>query len=510
MSDFRGHQRPAVILATVLLMVAFLALVMASYVFFIRAEAAGTRAYIDGHQARLVATSAIDELTVQLRDQEVRRDFRQWFDVPDRYRHALVWSRDFDRLSDPVLEARNRNEAYDGQTPPIAWRYSLVGRRFDTLEEMFRYGITPETSKLNLNAASENQIRALFEPILTDLGVDNPSIPIDSLLDWLDSDDEQRENGAEAEYYAQLDPPYQPKNGALDTVEELLLVRGITAALLWGEDTNRNGLLESVEDDGEDSFPTYDNADGLLNPGLAPFLSVTSRELDVSHDNRARISLRNDAGTVRAQINAILAEDEEADVSELSAGTLNFITSIAGTETVNGLRSPLDLYIEEGAENVPAELAGSPVTLAELPIVADRFTLRATEEASLPILGLINLNTAPAQVLRILPGMTAENVEAILANREIDGQPRDTIAWPVVEELVNVASYKEAAPYLTASAYQFHVEILAYGDHTRLMRRFEYIVEMQGPVAQFRYYRDLTSLGPGWPLDREMAEMVEQ
>ena len=375
---------------------------------------------------------------------------------------------------------------------------------------MFRYGVTPEASKLNLNAASENQIRALFTPILTDLNVDNVDIPIDSLLDWLDSDDEPRENGAEADYYAQLDPPYQPKNGALDTVEELLLVRGITAALLWGEDTNRNGLLDTVEDDGDESFPYYDNGDGLLNVGLAPYLTVYSREVDVSNDNRARISLRNNGATVRAQMDAILAEDEAADLSELSAGTINFITTLAGTDPVANLLSPLDLYIEDGAEDVPAELAGSPVTLAELPIVVDRFTVRPTEEAAQQIQGLININTAPAAVLRLVPGLDAEAIDAILANREITGQPRDTIAWPLVEELVDPASYKQAAPYLTASAYQFHVEILAYGDHTRLMRRYEYIIEMQGPVAQFRYYRDLTSLGPGWPLDREMAEMVNQ
>jgi type II secretory pathway component PulK len=504
----RSHRR-AVVLATVLLMVAFLALVMASYVFFIRAEAAGTRAYVNGHQARLVALSALDELTAQLGRQSVRRDFRQWFDVPESYRHALIWARDFDRQSDPVLEARNRNEAYANEAPPIAWRYSLVAPRYDTLDEMFRYGITAEAGKLNLNAATEAQIRELMQPLLTALNVDNPEIPIASLLDWLDSDQDPREYGAELEYYTQLDPPYVPKDGALDTVEELLLVRGITAAVLWGEDVNRNGLLETNEDDGDESFPPYDNSDGLLDHGIAPFVTVSSREMDVSNDNRARISLRNTAATVRSQIEAILAADEEADLNELSAGTINFISSLAGTDTIDTLRSPLDLYIDESEPNVPAALASSPVTLAELPIVADRFSLRPVEQASQPILGRINLNTAPRRVLALVPGMDGEMIDVILANRETADLPRDTIAWPIVEELVDPALYKQAAPYLTASAYQFHVEVLAYGDHTRLMRRYEYIIEMQGPVAQFRYYRDLTSLGPGWPLDREMAELVQ-
>ena len=46
----------------------------------------------------------------------------------------------------------------------------------------------------------------------------------DAILDWIDEDDEPREYGAEWDYYAQLQPPYKPKNGPLDTVEELLLV----------------------------------------------------------------------------------------------------------------------------------------------------------------------------------------------------------------------------------------------------------------------------------------------
>ncbi len=55
----------------------------------------------------------------------------------------------------------------------------------------------------------------------------------DAILDWLDPDDTPRENGAEVDYYAAQNPPYAPKNGPLDTIEELLLVRGVTPELLF-------------------------------------------------------------------------------------------------------------------------------------------------------------------------------------------------------------------------------------------------------------------------------------
>ena len=64
----------------------------------------------------------------------------------------------------------------------------------------------------------------------------------DAILDWLDEDEEPREYGAESDYYSSLSPPYAAKNGQLETVEELLLVRGVTPQLLFGADVNRNGI----------------------------------------------------------------------------------------------------------------------------------------------------------------------------------------------------------------------------------------------------------------------------
>ena len=41
-----------------------------------------------------------------------------------------------------------------------------------------------------------------------------------------------------------LDPPYRAKNKPLDTVEELLMVKGFDGRILYGEDYNRNGYLD--------------------------------------------------------------------------------------------------------------------------------------------------------------------------------------------------------------------------------------------------------------------------
>ncbi len=64
-----------------------------------------------------------------------------------------------------------------------------------------------------------------------------PAAIINSIKDWLDSGDDDATtglNGAEAEYYEGLDPPYKPKNGPFTHIEELALVKDINPELFHG------------------------------------------------------------------------------------------------------------------------------------------------------------------------------------------------------------------------------------------------------------------------------------
>ena len=89
--------------------------------------------------------------------------------------------------------------------------------------------------KININLAPPE----LVERVLERLGCDTreTSIIVDSLVDWKDSNEETLLNGAETEDYLHEDTPHGPhaaKNGAIDDLEELLLVRGVTPELFWG------------------------------------------------------------------------------------------------------------------------------------------------------------------------------------------------------------------------------------------------------------------------------------
>ena len=63
----------------------------------------------------------------------------------------------------------------------------------------------------------------------------SPEEMVDSIIDWLDYDDEPSPNGVETDYYSSLDPPYAAKNGPMDSIEELLLIPGITPEFYFGD-----------------------------------------------------------------------------------------------------------------------------------------------------------------------------------------------------------------------------------------------------------------------------------
>jgi len=68
------------------------------------------------------------------------------------------------------------------------------------------------------------------------------SVIVDSILDWTDKDNLRRLSGAEDEYYLSLSVPYRAKNRPFDAIEELLLVRGMSADILFGTE-ERKGVI---------------------------------------------------------------------------------------------------------------------------------------------------------------------------------------------------------------------------------------------------------------------------
>ncbi len=92
---------------------------------------------------------------------------------------------------------------------------------------------------------------------------------LDSLADWLDEDDEERDNGAERGYYSSRNPPYEPANGPMLLPDELLLVRGWNKQLLYG-DKEHSGIIDYLTIAGRDGKININTAPALVLQALSP------------------------------------------------------------------------------------------------------------------------------------------------------------------------------------------------------------------------------------------------
>lgn len=95
---------------------------------------------------------------------------------------------------------------------------------------------------------------------------------VDALVDWLDEDDRESDHGAENSYYRSLDPPYACKNGPVEYIEELLLVKGMTPELLFGTPT-KVGLAEYLTVYGDNGKININTAPRLLLRSLDPLMN---------------------------------------------------------------------------------------------------------------------------------------------------------------------------------------------------------------------------------------------
>lgn len=140
-------------------------------------------------------------------------------------------------------------------------------------EAVMQCRISDEYGKINLNAlievnaAGEEEVRThVYDTIrfLFQFREVEPN-PVDAIVDWLDSDDEEfSADGAEARYYEGLETPYTCKNGPMDSVEELLLIPGITPEVYYGDPEKEQLPLSEL-------FTVHGHPEGKINVNTAPF-----------------------------------------------------------------------------------------------------------------------------------------------------------------------------------------------------------------------------------------------
>ncbi|MEZ6187028.1 MAG: type II secretion system protein GspK [Planctomycetota bacterium] len=432
----RDEERGAVLVLVLVLLVALTSLAL-SLGLRTRVELGATQARLDALRLRAMTDSAI-ELALA----EVRQDQLQGDTLGDAWRDD---------------QARFAGYAFG---PGRVWLLCTEPDPGDGRE--LRYGLRDENGKLNVNVATQEQLELL--PGMT-------AEAAAAILDWRDDDDDPLDGGAESDYYLSLEVPYQAKNGSIESLEELLRVRWIDEAVLYGEDRNRNGLLDPGEDDGDRSFPP-DDADGVLDRGLIDYLTVFSRELNRTRDERPRL-----------QWSEATPEDVAERLDGASPEVLFALSSMAGRGQVQSL----------------GQLLVEGVTAEDAILILDEFTFSDQEI----LVGRINVNTAPREVLLGIPGLEEDDVEAIMSARLDVSQDLSSPGWLL--NAIDLNKLRIVADIVTARSEQFTVHALAQlDDRPARFQRVEALIDRTFGPARILLWHDLTPLG--FPLPGERGE----
>jgi type II secretory pathway component PulK len=365
-------------------------------------------------------------------------------------------------------DAEALNEDVPWEALPVGQGYFWVLRSNLEDDRDFDYGLTDEAGKINLNSASLEMLLKL--PGMT-------SELAASIIDWRDEDGDVTTGGAEDEYYLLLSEPYNCKNAPFETVDEILLVKGASEELLYGEDTNLNGVLDDNENDGDNSAPS-DNRNGRLEGGFYDYVTVYSVEANTDSEGNERINL-NDASartTLQSALQEVVKEERALEIMN-------------------------NIPISPSYASVMAFYYGSGLKIEEFEQLADRLTV--SDEQTLP--GLVNVNTASKEVLLCLPDLEEADVDAMLSYRQSNNS-LDSVAW--VAKVLDRDKATAIGNYITVRSFQYSADIICLSGNGRAYKRFKAVFDTQGGTPQIVYWKSLTRFG--WPLEYEIVEALRK
>lgn len=117
--------------------------------------------------------------------------------------------------------------------------------------------------------------------------------------------------------------------------------------------------------------------------------------------------------------------------------------------------------------------------------------------------GLINVNTAPEQVLMCLPGLTQSDADALVSART-SSPAIGTTTW--VATTLGQSKAQAIAADITGQSYQYSADIVAVSGDGRAFKRVRIVVDARQQPAKIIYRKDITGLG--WPLDPAVRQSL--
>jgi general secretion pathway protein K len=224
------------------------------------------------------------------------------------------------------------------------WRMNTDMPPISFAQGDYRVRIQNESGRININRAGEKLLQAILRGL--ELEEEKRAVIIDSIMDWRDANDLHRPNGAEDDYYQGLEFPYDCRDGDFRSVDELLLVRGVTPEIFHGgleemvtvlpmEGEGAGPVSQGLEDYSFDRVNLNAAPDRLLAslPGMTPELVEEIQAYRKEKDLTSIAQLRQIIGAEAYQRAApYLTMDELAYYTIFSEGRVHGSRARQGVE----------------------------------------------------------------------------------------------------------------------------------------------------------------------------------
>ena len=379
-------------------------------------------------------------------------------------------------------------------------RFTVFSARLDEDQVRgIRFGLTRESAKLSLETvlAWENESAGQGAQALQNLpGI--TSTVVDSILDWLDADDDPRPQGAESDWYRQEQKSYGARNASIITLEELLLIRDVERTMIFGNDhlltfgARQANLRRNLVLPGGliDPFAPLDRQMEHYNP---PEYDASAWQFLLTPYSAEKIVNRQNI--VRVFLNESNLEflESQLRLHQLDEESIQFI--LAWRNIRGNIRSPLDLLDAEVRID-ELTLLPSPFSCSDA-VKYERF-LRLLDEAvtdsAIVVRGRINVNEAPRSVLEAVPELTPESVTAILERRQPGNPTQRHIVWLLAEGVVDLAMMRTLSRRLTTGGDVYRIQVAAFFENQPRLHRVEAVLDATVKPPRTVFYKDLTPL----------------
>ena len=383
-----------------------------------------------------------------------------------------------------------------------AGRFTVFSPRYEQNQvQGVRFGLTRESAKLSFETILhwEGESPGQGVRALEKLPGMMPVV-VDSILDWLDADDDPRPQGAEAAYYQQQQKTYRPRNAIPIELEELLLIRDVERAFIFGEDyqltfgarqaTLRTNPVASPFSMADPFAPLPMSDTELSRQGLG---EATAWQFLLTPYSAEK--LVNSQGIARLFLNEGNLEFMESQLRlhQLDEVSVQFV--MLWRRERGNIGDPFDLLDAEiivGGETVRSPFSCSAPTAYERFL---RLLDEATTESAVVLRGRINVNEAPRPVLEAVPELTPELVTTILERRNPGSATQRHTVWLLAERIVSLEMMKTLSRRLTTGGDVYRLQVAGFFEGKPMFHRAEAVLDATVKPPKMVFYKDLTPRG---------------